>query len=105
MSGFRTFLPNGELISDSRFRWGRFLGNQFVPKPTGNAHGTISHPGLSSGEVFWRVSGTTSNYIMTPNIYMDGGLLHWDYNFDQIGGTAVYSATMLSDIYILYGVR
>lgn len=102
--GFRTFKPNGDLDVDTRFALVRFLGTAFVPKPTGNATGSITHAGLSTGTPYWRINGTTTNFIITPNIYVSGNTLTWEYNFDQIGGVAVATAGILSDITIVFGV-
>lgn len=104
-AGLQIWDANGVLVSDTTSRWGRFLGSFTIPKPTGNASGSITDAGLSTGEPFFYAYGTQGDWTLMPNIYPNGNTIQWSYNFDQIGGVAVSLVGRLQAVIVHYGVR
>lgn len=103
--GLQVWDENGVLKSDTNTTFGRFLGTIIIPYPTGNASGSVTHPGFAYGTPIWIMAGTTSSYVVSPIIQVEGTTLTWSYNFDGIGGTYIPPSGMRSAIRLTYGVK
>lgn len=104
-AGLQIWDANGVLVSDTTMRWGRFLGVVNIPKPTGNASGSVVDAGLSTGEPFWFCFGATGDWVIQPAISVSGNTLSWSFGFDQVGGISVAPVGAVSAITLIYGVR